>query len=77
MFRFLAARFRLLGRSLAGAAVAAALLSTPGAALGHAELSYRTAYGVAGTTMPPFAGILIADERADLIGYLRDRADDQ
>lgn len=42
-----------------------------------AELSYRIAYGVAGTSMPPFAGTLIADERADLIAFLRDRADDE
>jgi putative copper export protein/mono/diheme cytochrome c family protein len=39
-----------------------------------AELSYRIAYGVAGTSMPPFAGLLTADERADLIGYLREHA---
>ena len=42
-----------------------------------AELTYRIAYGVAGTSMPPFAGTLIAEERADLIAFLRDRADDQ
>jgi methionine-rich copper-binding protein CopC/putative copper export protein/mono/diheme cytochrome c family protein len=39
-----------------------------------AELSYRIAYGVAGTSMPPFAGLLTADERADLIAYLREHA---
>lgn len=38
-----------------------------------AELSYRIAYGVAGTAMPPFAGRLTAAERSDLICYLRDR----
>lgn len=38
-----------------------------------AELSYRISYGVAGTPMPPFAGLLTSEERADLIGYLRDR----
>jgi mono/diheme cytochrome c family protein len=36
-----------------------------------AELSYRIAYGVAGTAMPAFAGSLTAEERSDLIGYLR------
>jgi mono/diheme cytochrome c family protein len=38
-----------------------------------AELSYRISYGVAGTSMPSFAGMLTADERSDLVGYLRDR----
>lgn len=37
-----------------------------------AELSYRIAYGVAGTPMPSFAGLLTPDERADLIAYLRE-----
>jgi mono/diheme cytochrome c family protein len=37
-----------------------------------AELSYRISYGLAGTAMPSFAGSLTADERSDLIGYLRD-----
>jgi mono/diheme cytochrome c family protein len=36
-------------------------------------LAYRIAYGVAGTAMPPFAGQLSADERLDLIAYLRSR----
>jgi mono/diheme cytochrome c family protein len=40
------------------------------------ELSYRIAYGVAGTAMPAFAGTLTAEERGDLIGYLRARAED-
>ncbi|HEY6608982.1 MAG TPA: copper resistance protein CopC [Candidatus Limnocylindria bacterium] len=40
------------------------------------ELSYRIAYGVAGTSMPAFAGTLTAEERGDLIGYLRTRAED-
>jgi copper transport protein len=38
-----------------------------------AELSYRISYGVAGTSMPSFAGKFTAEERSDLIGYLRDR----
>jgi mono/diheme cytochrome c family protein len=37
-----------------------------------AELSYRISYGLAGTAMPAFAGSLTAEERGDLIGYLRD-----
>ncbi|MDQ2689089.1 MAG: cytochrome c, partial [Chloroflexota bacterium] len=36
-----------------------------------AELSYRIAYGIAGTPMPAFAGVLTPEERADLIAYLR------
>ena len=39
-----------------------------------AELSYRIAQGVAGTSMPSFAGLLTPDERAELIGYLRAHA---
>ena len=39
------------------------------------ELSYRISYGVAGTAMPAFAGGLTAEERSDLIGYLRDQAE--
>jgi mono/diheme cytochrome c family protein len=39
-----------------------------------AELSYRISYGVAGTAMPAFAGSLTAEERSDLIGYLRQQA---
>lgn len=39
-----------------------------------AELSYRIAYGVAGTPMPSFAGLLTPDERADLIAYLHELA---
>ena len=42
-----------------------------------AELSYRIAYGVAGTSMPSFAGLLTADERSDLIAYLRDQTVDR
>jgi copper transport protein len=42
-----------------------------------AELSYRIANGVAGTAMPPFAGLLTAEERADLIGFLRDQFGDR
>jgi copper transport protein len=38
-----------------------------------ADLSYRIAYGVAGTPMPAFAGTLTRDERWALIAYLRDR----
>jgi copper transport protein len=38
-----------------------------------AALAYRIAYGVAGTSMPPFAGQLTVDERLDLIAYLRSR----
>lgn len=38
-----------------------------------AELSYRIAVGVAGTAMPPFAGTLTADDRWDLVNYLRER----
>lgn len=36
-----------------------------------AELSYRISYGIAGTPMPPFAGLLSAEDRVDLIAYLR------
>jgi high-affinity iron transporter len=43
-------------------------------ATSDAELSYRIAYGVAGTPMPPFAGLLTPDERADLIAYLHELA---
>jgi copper transport protein len=39
------------------------------------ELSYRIAYGVAGTAMPAFAGSLTTAERSDLIGYLRANAE--
>jgi copper transport protein len=39
-----------------------------------AELSYRVAYGVAGTAMPAFAGSLTVAERGDLLAYLRDAA---
>ncbi|MDQ2675013.1 MAG: cytochrome c, partial [Chloroflexota bacterium] len=38
-----------------------------------AELSYRIAYGVAGTPMPAFAGTLTRDERWALVAYLRER----
>ena len=38
-----------------------------------AELSYRIAYGVAGTPMPAFAGTLTRDERWALVAYLRSR----
>jgi copper transport protein len=38
-----------------------------------ADLSYRIAYGVAGTPMPAFAGTLTQDERWALVAYLRDR----
>jgi mono/diheme cytochrome c family protein len=38
-----------------------------------AELSYRIAYGVAGTSMPAFAGTLTRDERWALVAYLRER----
>lgn len=38
-----------------------------------AELSYRIAYGVAGTPMPAFAGALTRDERWALVAYLRSR----
>ena len=40
---------------------------------GAADLSYRIAYGVAGTPMPAFAGTLTQDERWALVAYLRDR----
>ena len=36
-----------------------------------AALAYRISYGVAGIPMPAFAGSLTAEERSDLIGYLR------
>ena len=52
---------------------AAGSLSAPVASASDAWLSYRISYGVAGTSMPAFAGLLTADERSDLIGYLRDR----
>jgi len=42
-------------------------------AASDAALSYRIAYGVAGTAMPAFAGSMTLEERSDLIGYLRDR----
>jgi copper transport protein len=64
------------GGALAGAA-AAPPLGPAVADASDAELSYRIAHGVAGTSMPRFAGLLTPDERADLIGYLRDHADDQ
>jgi copper transport protein len=38
-----------------------------------ADLSYRIANGVAGTPMPPFAGQLTPEERADVVAYLRAR----
>ena len=38
-----------------------------------ADLSYRIAHGVAGTPMPPFAGQLTSEERADVVAYLRGR----
>lgn len=38
-----------------------------------AELSYRIAYGVAGTPMPAFAGTLTRDERWALVAHLRSR----
>lgn len=38
-----------------------------------AELSYRIAYGVAGTPMPAFAGTLTQDERWALVAHLRAR----
>jgi copper transport protein len=38
-----------------------------------ADLSYRIAYGVAGTPMPAFAGTLTRDERWALVAYLRSR----
>lgn len=38
-----------------------------------AELSYRIAYGIAGTPMPPFAGTLTQDERWALVSHLRAR----
>ena len=38
-----------------------------------AELSYRIAYGMAGTPMPAFAGTLTQDERWALVAYLRSR----
>ena len=38
-----------------------------------AELSYRIAYGVAGTSMPAFAGSLTRDERWALVAYLQSR----
>jgi mono/diheme cytochrome c family protein len=38
-----------------------------------AELSYRIAYGVAGTPMPAFAGTLTQDERWALVAHLRSR----
>lgn len=38
-----------------------------------AELSYRIAYGVAGTPMPPFAGTLTQEERWALVAHLRSR----
>jgi mono/diheme cytochrome c family protein len=42
-----------------------------------ALLSYRISYGVAGTAMPAFAGSLTAEERSDLIGYVRSQAGDR
>jgi putative copper export protein/mono/diheme cytochrome c family protein len=40
-------------------------------------LSYRIAYGVAGTPMPAFAGLLTPDERADLVAFLRHELTDE
>ena len=37
------------------------------------EMSYRTAYGLAGTPMPAFAASLTEQERRDLVSYLRER----
>lgn len=51
-------------------------LGRPVRAASDAELSYRIANGVAGTAMPPFAGLLTADERVDLVHFLRDRFGD-
>lgn len=53
---------------------AAGPLLAPVRRTSDAELSYRIAYGVAGTPMPSFAGLLTPDERADLIAYLRELA---
>ena len=38
-----------------------------------AELSYRIAFGMAGTSMPAFAGTLTRDERWALVAYLQSR----
>ena len=43
------------------------------AASSDAELAYRVAVGMAGTPMPPFAGLLTEEERWHLVNYLRDR----
>jgi len=36
-------------------------------------VSYRIAHGLAGTPMPAFAASLTAQERDDLVSYLRQR----
>ncbi|MGQ0606913.1 MAG: copper resistance protein CopC [Chloroflexota bacterium] len=45
--------------------------SLPG--MSDAEVSYRIANGLAGTSMPPFAASLSEQERRDLVSYLRQR----
>jgi mono/diheme cytochrome c family protein len=44
-------------------------------AMSDAEVSYRIANGLAGTAMPAFAASLTAQERRDLVTYLRERWD--
>jgi copper transport protein len=41
--------------------------------MSDSEVSYRIANGLAGTAMPPFAASLTAEERRDLVTYLRER----
>ena len=41
--------------------------------MSDAEVSYRIAHGLAGTPMPAFAASLTAQERGDLVSYLRQR----
>jgi mono/diheme cytochrome c family protein len=43
------------------------------ASMSDAEVSYRIAHGLAGTPMPAFAASLTAQERDDLVSYLRQR----
>ena len=60
------------GRGTIGSLPPAGRLDDYVRAASDAELSYRISYGLAGTAMPSFAGSLTAEERSDLIGYLRD-----
>jgi mono/diheme cytochrome c family protein len=55
--------------------VAARPLSDALRAMSDGEVSYRIVNGLAGTAMPAFAASLTAQERRDLVTYLRERWD--